>query len=358
MRIGVPKEIKPYEGRVGLIPAVCAELVRAGHELLVEAAAGAASGYDDESYRAAGVRVTRDAAELYAAAELIVKVKEPIAAELPLLRREHLLFSYLHLAALPELTQRLREIGLTAIGFETVEESDGRLPLLAPMSAIAGRLATQFAATLLHSPQGGKGILLGGVPAAPRGSVVVIGAGSAGGNAAAMAAALGAEVVVFDKNRERLERMRALGPNVTALYPYELDIAAAARRADVLIGAVLVTGARAPRVLSAAVVRTMQPGSVIVDISVDQGGCIETTRPTSYVEPTYVLYGVIHFAVTNIPGAVPRTASQALSAALAPFLPIMASGQWRDSPVLRRGLNIEAGRLVHPALATYSGSVH
>jgi alanine dehydrogenase len=218
------------------------------------------------------------------------------------------------------------------------------------MSDIAGRVTVQFAATLLQGPRGGRGVLLGGLPAAARGRVVIVGAGIAGGNAAGMAAALGAEVTVFDKSRERLERMRALGPNVTGLYAYGTEIAAAVAEADLLIGAVLVPGARAPHVVTAAMVSSMPKGSVVADISVDQGGCIETTRPTSWDAPTYVTHGVTHFAVTNIPGAVARSASHALSAALAPYIGVVAGGGWRNHAALARGLNVEAGRLVHPAL--------
>jgi alanine dehydrogenase len=354
MRIGIPKERKPFEGRVALVPAVCADLVRAGHAVRIERGAGEPSGYGDDAYRDVGVTVAPDAAAVYADSDLLVKVKEPIAAELGLLQRRHLLFSYLHLAALPALAARLCEIGLTAIGFETVEEADGRLPLLAPMSDIAGRVTVQVAATLLHGPKGGRGILLGGLPAAARGRVVIVGAGVAGGNAAAMAAGLGAEVIVFDKSRDRLERMRALGPNVTALYAYQTEIAAAAAGADLLVGAVLVPGARAPRLVTEAMVRSMSAGSVVADISVDQGGCIETTRPTTWDVPTYVLHGVTHFAVTNIPGAVARSASQALSAALAPYVGAVANGEWRAHAALARGLNVEAGHLRHPALQPQS----
>jgi alanine dehydrogenase len=350
MRIGIPRERKPFEGRVALVPAVCADLVRAGHAVGIEQGAGEGSGYGDDAYRQVGVTVLANAAAVYAEAELLIKVKEPVAAEVGLLQPRHLLFSYLHLAALPELTERLRSIGLTAIAFETVQEADGRLPLLAPMSDIAGRVTVQVAATLLHGPHGGRGVLLGGLPAAARGHVVVVGAGVAGGSATAVAAALGAEVTVFDKNRDRLERVRALGHNVTGLHAYQTDIAAAAAAADVLVGAVLVPGARAPHVVTDAMVRTMRPGSVVADISVDQGGCIETTRPTGWDAPTYVVHGVTHFAVTNIPGAVARSASQALSAALAPYVAVVAGGGWRNHAALARGLNVDAGRLVHPAL--------
>ncbi|MGD8379356.1 MAG: NAD(P)-dependent oxidoreductase, partial [Gammaproteobacteria bacterium] len=276
MRIGIPRELKPLEGRVGLIPAACSGLVKAGHTVMIEAGAGIKSGYSDDEYRAVGVEVVDKVEDLYGKAEMIVKVKEPIAPDLKHLRKEHLLFCYLHLAAEPELTEELKRIGLTAVAFETVEV-DGRLPLLAPMSDIAGRLSAQVATTLLHAPNGGKGILLGGIPATRRGKVVIMGAGVAGGAAARVAASLGAEVTVFDLNMHRLEEMRSLGPNVTGLYPHVKDVSDAVAEADIVVGAVLVTGAKAPRVVTADMVRAMQPGSVVVDISVDQGGCIETT---------------------------------------------------------------------------------
>jgi alanine dehydrogenase len=350
MRIGIPREIKPREGRVGLIPAACVELVRNGHEVFVEAGAGEKSGYSDQSYRDIGVTVLPSAREVYGKAQMVVKVKEPIAGDLDLLRKEHLLFCYLHLAALPDLTRRLCDIGLTAVAFETVEDRLGRLPLLAPMSDIAGRLSIQIATHLLHQPQGGKGILLGGVPAAKRGRVVILGGGVAGGNAAVVAAGLGAEVIVFDKDRDKLVAARGLGANVTGLYPHIADVADAVRSADIVVGAVLITGARAPHVVTAEMVKSMQPGSVIMDISVDQGGCVETTKPTTYEAPTYVWEGVIHFTVTNMPGAVPRTSSQALSAAIAPYANRLADGDWQDDDDLRKGINVQAGKVVHPAL--------
>ncbi len=349
MRIGIPRERKVLEGRVGLVPEACAELVADGHSVHVERGAGEASGFSDASYRACGARIEDDAAALYAAAELVVKVKEPVEADLALLRREQRLFCYLHLAANPALARRLCAIGLTAVGFETVE-AGGTLPLLAPMSDIAGRLSVQIGAHLLHRPQGGKGILLGGLPAVARGHVVVVGAGVAGGGAAAVAAALGARVTVFDRLRERLAAMRALGANVTALYPYRDALQAAVREADLLVGAVLVTGRRAPHVIDAAMVEAMAPGSVVIDISVDQGGCIETTRATDYSAPTYVHAGVVHFAVTNMPGAVPRSASQALSAALIPYVRSMAGPDWEADPALRAGINVRDGEVVHPAV--------
>ncbi len=350
MRIGTPCGLKPREGRVGLIPAACVDLVRGGHDVFVETGAGEKSGYGDQTFRDVGVTVLPNADELFSRSQLIVKVKEPIEPDLKRLRKDHLLFCFLHLAALPELTRRLCDIGLTAVAFETVEDRTGRLPLLAPMSDIAGRLSMQYATTLLHHPQGGKGILLGGVPAAKRGRVVVLGGGVAGGNSALIAAGLGAEVTVFDTDRDKLVAARALGPNVTGLYPHVSDVADAVRAADVVVGAVLITGARAPHVVSAGMVRAMEAGSVIVDISVDQGGCIETTKPTTWEAPTFTWEGVTHFCVTNMPGSVPRTSSQALSAAIASYAARLADGDWRDDPGLVRGINVEAGKVTHPAL--------
>ena len=350
MRIGIPREIKVREGRVALIPAAAGELVRHGHEVFIEAGAGRLSGYDDADYAAVGVEVVADAATLYQRAQMIVKVKEPQPEELERLRPDHLLFSFLHLAAAPELTRALQAIGLTAVAFETVAEADGRLPLLAPMSDIAGRIAVQEGAVLLHHYRGGRGLLLGGLPAVERGRVVILGAGNAGGNAAAVAAALGAEVTVLERRRERMAAMRALGPNVTALYPFADAVAEAVRAADLLIGAVLVPGRRAPHLVSADMVRAMRPGAVVVDISVDQGGCIETTRPTDWERPTFVWEGVVHFGVTNMPGAVPRSASQALSAALVPYVLRLARPGWEQDPALAAGINVRGGEVVHPAL--------
>ena len=351
MRIGIPTEVKTLEGRVGLVPAAAAELVRHGNEVFIQKGAGTASGYDDEQYRAAGVGILPEAAAVYERAEMIIKVKEPQSEEVKLLRRDHLLFCYLHLAAEPELMADLCDIGLTAVAFETVEKNGG-LPLLAPMSDIAGRVAAQVGAHLLHAPQGGKGLLLGGLPAAERGRVVILGAGVAGGNAARVAAALGAEVTIFDRKREKLEAMRDLGPNVTALYPYAHELESAVVSADLLIGAVLIPGARAPHLVSGDVVRRMSTGSAVIDISVDQGGCIETTRPTTYADPTFVWEGVVHFGVTNMPGAVPRSASQALSAALIPYAERLGEPGWEADPALASGLNLRDGEVIHPALKT------
>ena len=278
MKIGIPREIKILEGRVALIPAAAAQLVHEGHTVLIESGAGDASGYSDDDYKAAGVTVVNDAASLYGEAEMIVKGKEPIEAEFDLLRKGHIVFSYLHLAAAPVLAKVLQDKGLTAVGFETVEH-ERRLPLLAPMSDIAGRLSVQIGATLLQSPNGGRGILFGGMPSAERGNVVVLGAGTAGGNAIHVAARLGANITVFEHTRPGMERAHFMGDNVTALPSYKNLIEEHVRDADLVIGAVLITGAKAPKLVTEEMVKQMNPGSVIIDIAVDQGGCIETTHP-------------------------------------------------------------------------------
>ncbi len=350
MRIGVPREIKTLEGRVGLVPEAAGELVKHGHTVYIQSTAGELSGFSDEDYRQAGVEILADASSLYAQSELIVKVKEPQPSELSLLRKDHILFSYLHLAASEELLQNLVDIGLTAVAWETVETDAGLLPLLAPMSDVAGRIAIQVGAHLLHRPQGGMGLLLGGLPAAERGNVVVLGAGVVGGAATLMAAAMGANVIVFDRNRDKLARMRAIGDNVTALYSYAHSIAEAVNKADLLVGAILVTGAKTPHLVSAEQVKKMKAGSVIVDVAVDQGGCVETTKPTTYDSPTFFWEDVVHFGVTNMPGAVPRTSSQALSAALIPYVLRLAQPNWHEDRDLARGINVQEGEIVHPAL--------
>ncbi|MCR4345807.1 MAG: alanine dehydrogenase [Sulfuricaulis sp.] len=350
MRIGIPKEVKVREGRVALIPSAASELVRHGHEVFIQSTAGVASGYPDEDYQSAGAQIAPDAAALYGGVQMVLKVKEPVASEYPLLRKDHILFSYLHLAALPKLAQTLKEKGLTAVAFETVE-ANGKLPLLAPMSYIAGRLSVHIGTTLLHGHAGGRGVMLGGLPSTERGHVVILGAGVAGGNAAAVAAALGAQVTVLAPYREELERMHALGPNVTALPSHARQIHEAVLSADLLIGAVLIPGAKAPKLVTADMVRQMKPGSVIIDISVDQGGCIETIRPTDYDHPTYIEHGVLHFGVTNMPGAVPRTASQALSTVLTPYALRLATEGGLKDPAIAKGINVAGGKFVHPAVA-------
>ncbi|HRO63909.1 alanine dehydrogenase [Thermomonas sp.] len=351
MRIGVPKETKTLEGRVALVPAAAGDLVKRGHEVWLEQGAGLKSGFADEQYTRLGVKIAADAAALYEKGQMIVKVKEPIAGDLQHLRKDHLLFCYLHLAAEPALTKRLLDIGLTGIAFETVELANGELPLLAPMSVIAGTLATQVGTHLLHQPMGGKGKMLGGLSATERGRVVVFGAGKAGGAAATLAAAAGANVTVFEMRHDRMDEMRRLGNNVTALYPYHDVVAREVASADLVVGAVLVTGARAPHVMDREMLKGMEPGSVLVDIAIDQGGCFETSRPTNWKEPTYVEEGVTHFCVTNMPGAVPQTSSQAICAAILPWVNRLAAGDgWRKDAALVKGINVENGAIVHPAL--------
>ncbi|GMQ97328.1 MAG: alanine dehydrogenase [Gammaproteobacteria bacterium] len=350
MHIAIPREIKSNEGRVALIPAACRDLVSQGHEVYVQSGAGAACGYSDPDYQDAGAVIVSDAKDTWARGELILKVKEPQASEYPYLNANQILFCFLHLVTLPELTQVLKDAGITAIGFETVQTHDGALPILTPMSEIAGRLAVQIGTTLLHAPNGGKGILLGGLPGADRGSVVIIGAGNAGAHAAQVAATLGARVTVFDLRQDRLERLHNLAPNITTHYPWSAKIEQAVASADLLVGAVLVAGRRAPQVISEAQVKSMQVGSVIVDISIDQGGCVATSRPVSYANPTYNRHGIVHFSVTNMPGGVPRTASQCLSAALTPYVMRLAAKDWQADLALSAAVNISAGRIQHPAL--------
>jgi alanine dehydrogenase len=293
--------------------------------------------------------VVKSAKALYESAKLIVKVKEPQEAELKYLRKEHILFSFLHLAAVPELTQALLNIGLTAIAFESVTHNK-KLPLLAPMSDIAGRIAVQIGTHLLHQPQGGRGILLGGVNGSERGQVVILGGGTAGTGATHIASALGANVLVFDPNRDKQILLESIGQNVTTSFPGEEEIDKAVKEADLLIGAVLIPSAKAPHLVSAEQVKSMKAGSVIIDISVDQGGCIETTRPTNYETPTFIWEDVVHFGVTNMPGAVPRTATQALSKVLLPYVARLSGADWQLDDELSSGINVQNGEIILEAL--------
>lgn len=345
MKIGIPCEIKVLEGRVALTPSAVGELVKHQHRVYVQKNAGLLSGYSNQQYQDAGAKLVTSAKALYASADLIVKVKEPQTRELKYLRADHILFSYLHLAAAPELTKKLLSIGLTAIAFETVT-ANKQLPLLAPMSDIAGRIAIQIGTHLLHQPQGGRGILLGGVAGTEKGQVVILGGGTAGEAATRIASALGANVLVFDINPDKKARLESIGQNVTVQEPFVQDIDEAVEQADLLIGAVLIPGAKAPHLVTAEQVKSMQTGSVIIDISVDQGGCIETTRPTTYANPTFQWEGVIHFGVTNMPGAVPRTSTQALSAALLPYVLQLCDTEWPSNPVLASGVNVQNGVII------------
>jgi len=351
MKIGIPTETKVLEGRVALIPASCAALIRQGHEVYLQSGAGELSGYKDEEYSAQGVVIMQSAEALYAASCLIVKVKEPIEADLQYLRKAHILFCYLHLAANLPLTEQLCNIGLTAIAFETVTDVQGRLPLLKPMSEIAGTLATQIGTHLLHQPQGGKGLMLGGLSITDPGQVVVLGAGVAGSAAALQAAAIGANVTLIDRDATRYAALCQKYPNIKGEISSDISIAQAVNEADLLIGAVLLPGLHAPRLVSESQVKCMQPGSVIIDISVDQGGCIETIQPTDYRQPTYVKHGVLHFGVTNMPGAVPRTASQALSAVILPYVQCLCEDNWQQNASLQSGINVRHGRIDNPLIS-------
>lgn len=361
MIIGIPTEIKDGENRVAATPAGVYTLSREGHTVIVQSGAGAGSGISDAEYRAAGARLARRAADVYREAELIVKVKEPLEAEYDLLRPHHVLFTYLHMASSSELTRALLDIGLTGIAYETIQTPDGRLPLLMPMSEVAGKLAVQFGAWCLEKHQGGRGILLGGVPGVPPAEVVIIGCGSVGISAAKIAIGMGAHVTVVDINHDRLKYLDdVMHGNVTTLYSNPYNVARAAAWADLLIGAVLIPGARAPKVVTTEAVKAMKPGAVIVDVAVDQGGCVATIRPTSHSQPIYVKYGVVHYAVPNMPAAVPRTSTFALTNATLPYVSRLARlGVDRavaEDPALALGLNVRGGQIIHPAVkASFRG---
>ena len=356
MLIGVPKEVKTHEYRVGLVPGSVRELAHHGHEVIVEAGVGAGIGFDDREYRSAGARIATAAAEVFAAAELIVKVKEPQPQEVALLHPGQILFTYLHLAADKELTQSLIRSGAIAIGYETVTDARGGLPLLAPMSEVAGRMSVHVGAHCLEKEQGGIGVLLGGVPGVPAAKVVILGGGVAGTNAARMAMGMEAYVTVIDRSLPRLYELDLqFGAQLHTLYSTMENIEREVAAADLVIGAVLIPGAAAPRLVSRDLVRAMRPGTVIVDISIDQGGCFETSRPTTHAAPTYIEEGVVHYCVTNMPAAVARTSTVALNNATLPFVLALADHGWRgalaEDPHLRDGLNICRGRVTHPAVA-------
>lgn len=353
MEIGIPKEIKDQEFRVGLTPASVRSLTDSGHRVLVETGAGLGSGFTDADYQQAGAEIAATAAIAWQQ-ELVIKVKEPLAAEYPYLQAGQLLFTYLHLAADRPLTEKLLDAGTCAIAYETVELPDGKLPLLTPMSVIAGRLAIQFGARYLEKQQGGRGVLLGGVPGVRPGTVTILGGGVVGTEAARLAIGMGARVQILDVNVERLSYLETLfGSRAELLYSSPAQIEAVIPEADLLVGAVLIAGKRAPVLVSRHLVQQMRPGSVIIDVAVDQGGCIATMRPTSHSHPTYVEAGVVHFGVPNMPGAVPWTATQALNNSTLPYVRQLADwgiAALEKDPYLAKGLNIKDNRLVHPAL--------
>jgi alanine dehydrogenase len=360
MRIGVPKEIKTEVFRVGLTTAGAATLAKSGHQVLVERGAGEGSGLSDDDYTRAGATIVATAKEVWERAELLVKVKEPIPSEFSYLREGQILFTYLHLAAAQELGKHLLASKVSAVAYETVETSNEALPLLTPMSAVAGRMAVQAGASLLERDAGGKGILLGGVPGVRRGRVVIIGGGIVGSNATRVAVGLGAKVTVLDIDTQVLAYLDDIYEGrISTLYSDPITIEETVLSADLVVGAVLVAGARAPRLVTEAMVKKMEAGSVIVDVAVDQGGCVETCRPTTHEDPTYLVHDVIHYCVANMPGAVPRTSTFALTNATMPYVRALAKkGLDRavaEDPALRKGVNTYKGYCTHPAVAEALG---
>jgi len=355
--IGVPKEIKNNENRVGLTPAGASSYKQAGHRVLVETQAGVGSGFTDEDYAAAGAEIQPSAEEVWKKADMICKVKEPLPDEYAYFRENQILFTYLHLAPERELTEQLRAKKVVAVAYETIQTDSGALPLLMPMSEVAGRMSVQIGAQFLEKPHGGKGVLLGGVPGVLPGHVVIVGGGIVGTNAARMAIGLGANVTLLDINANRLRELDEIfGGRLHTLMSNSYNIAEAVRRADLLIGAVLIPGARAPRLVTEEMVKSMTPGSVIVDVAIDQGGSIETVdRISTHSDPTYVRHGVVHYSVANMPGAVPRTSTIALSNVTLPYGLLLANKGYRAAiaqhRALARGVNVLNGHIVYEAVA-------
>lgn len=357
MHIGVPREIKVHEYRVGLVPSGVRELRAAGHTVSVEHAAGSGIGVEDADYIAAGATIAPSAVQVFEQAELIVKVKEPQLHEVQMLSAGQVLFTYLHLAADAPQAHALMRSGCTAIAYETVTGPNGSLPLLTPMSEVAGRMSAQVAASCLQKASGGAGVLMGGVPGVPAAKVVVLGGGVAGTNAAQIAIGMGAEVTIVERSLDRLRALSAqFGPALRTAYSTTQTIEQLVREADVVIGAVLIPGAAAPKLVTRAMLKKMRPGSVLADIAIDQGGCFETSRPTTHADPTYVVDGVIHYCVANMPGAVPRTSTFALTNATLPYVRTLASLGWQAAlqrdPDFAHGLNVHAGRITHEAVAS------
>jgi alanine dehydrogenase len=359
MIVGIPKEIKDNENRVSTTPAGVAEYIGRGHTVLVERSAGSGSGFSDEEYAASGAELVDSHAEVFARADMIVKVKEPIAAEYDLMREDQLLYTYLHLAAEERLTHVLMERGVSSIAYETVELSNRSLPLLTPMSEVAGRMSVQVGAHYLEKVHGGRGLLLGGVAGVPPADVVVLGGGVVGTNAAQMALGMGANVTIFDVSIDRLRYLdQVLHGRINTMASNRQNIADAVKQCDLLIGGVLIHGAKAPKLVIPDMIPTMRQGSVIVDVAIDQGGCIETVRPTTHSNPTYVVDGVIHYGVTNMPGAVPRTSTFALSNVTLPYgLRLAAKGiqAVKDDAALAKGVNVYKGCITYPAVAEAFG---
>jgi len=356
MLIGVPKEIKPLEKRVGLTPGGAEMLIRNGHKVVVETNAGVGSGFPDDRYTAIGATIVATAADVYGVADMIVKVKEPIAPEYPLIRKGQTLFTYFHFAASRELTEAMVKSEAVCIAYETVQKPDGSLPLLVPMSEVAGRMAPQEGAKYLEHPMGGRGVLLGGIPGVRPANVMVLGGGVVGTNSAKIAAGFGAQVTIFDNNLYRLRYLDDVMPrNCVTQMSTASNIREAIVEADLVIGAVLIVGAKAPHLVTRDMLSTMKPGAVIVDVSVDQGGCVETCKPTTHDNPTYVVDGVVHYGVANMPGAVPYTSTLGLTGATLPYAVELANKGWqnavKENRELALGVNVVAGKIVYKAVA-------
>jgi alanine dehydrogenase len=360
VKVGIPSETKADEYRVSMVPAGVRELAERGHEVIVQSGAGTGAGYSDEHFSAQGATIAPDADAVFEQADMIVKVKEPLDPEVARLRPGQVLFTYLHLAPAPELTKALCDSGATCIAYETVEDRNGRLPLLAPMSEIAGRLATQAGAFMLQKPLGGRGVLLGGVPGVAAANVMIIGGGSVGYHAAAVAIGMGADVFIYDVSIDRLRELElAFGGRCSTVYSSTLAIEELLPRTDLVIGAVLVVGDRAPYVVRQNQLGLMRPGTVMVDVAIDQGGCFETSRPTTHHSPTFEVDGILHYCVTNMPGAVPVTSTSALANATLPYVLALADrgvlGAIQADPGLALGVNVAAGVPTHPAVARSVG---
>ena len=355
MLIGIPTEIKPSESRVGMTPAGVFELIRRNHAVIIQSGAGLGSGFSDEDYLDVGAQIRPSIEAVYAEAEMIVKVKEPIASEYPLIRRGHVVFTYFHFASSEALTEAMVNSGAICIAYETVESEDGSLPLLTPMSEVAGRMAIQQGAKYLEKPRKGRGVLLGGVPGVPPGRVLVLGGGVSGTQSAKMAAGLGAHVTIMDINMDRLRRVNDIMPHhVVTEYSNAYNIRQAIATHDLIVGAVLVKGGKAPHLITRDMLALMRPGTVIVDIAVDQGGCVETTRPTTHDDPVYIVDDVVHYSVANMPGAVPHTSTLALTNVTTPYVIALAEKGWQkacqDDAALAKGLNICDGDIVYAAV--------
>ena len=356
MIIGIPKEIKNNENRVGLTPAGVAEMKKHGHIIYVQKNAGENSGFSDTEYEEAGAVILTSIEEIYTIAEMIIKVKEPIASEYSLIKKDQLLFTYFHFASSEPLTHAMMERGAVCLAYETVEKSDHSLPLLVPMSEVAGRMAIQQGAKYLEKPQKGKGILLGGVPGVPPAKVLVLGGGIVGTQAAKMAAGLGARVVIMDLSLQRLRHLSdIMPPNVTTIMSNHYNIREAIAEADLVVGAVLIPGAKAPHLITRDMLKLMRPGTVVVDVAVDQGGCIETCKPTTHENPTFIIDDIVHYCVANMPGAVPYTSTLALTNATLPYALQLANKGWKTACVeneeLKKGLNIADGKIVYQGVS-------